>query len=314
MRSLTEEGTAAIMLAVSLTVLFGAAAIVLDAGDIWQERRQLVGATDAAALAAAQDDALGLDGCATTAGMYLESNSPGSSLVSCSNSTASSSGTMEVAASIVVEHGLAQVLGRDETTVTASSGVRWGAPATATGLRPFALCNASDGFMAWQASGHNTTDIFRITYSKAHAEACGGPSPGNWGILDFNGGANSNNDTANWVASGYPGHVSAMAWSPGDPGAFDQSLPINSIVGKVIQLPVFDDYDSGGGDTANFHVVGFVSVEIVAYRALGPQASRYLDLRFTNDIVVGSCCTNGGLDAGTYVVTLCSTEQNGSCV
>lgn len=307
-----ERGTAAIVLAVSVTVIFGAAAIVLDAGDIWQERRQLVGATDAAALAAAQDMALGYSGCTTTADDYLESNSPGAVITNCTTSSSSSGGSVEIEAAYVVEHNLAKILGRSQTTVTSSSGARWGTPSAASGLRPFALCNQSDGFIAWQSSGHSLGNTFRITYDKSHVDNCGGPAPGNWGLLDFDGGANSNNDTQEWVLNGYPGLVPA-SWISGDPGAFSSSLPISSIAGDVIQLPVFNDYSEGGGAGASFNVIGYVSLRIVEFQANGPEASRYLDVQFETDVIVGSCCTLGGLDTGSYVVTLCAAEQTGSC-
>ena len=170
-----ERGTAAIILAVTVTVIFGAAAIVLDAGEICQERHQLVGATDAAALAAAQDMALGYSGCTTTANDYLESNSPGAVLTNCTTSSSSNGGSVEIEAAYVVEHNLVKLLGRSQTTVTSTSGARWGAPSAARGLRPFALCNQSDGFVAWQASDHSLGGTFRITYDKSHTYHCGGP-------------------------------------------------------------------------------------------------------------------------------------------
>ncbi|MCP3936553.1 MAG: hypothetical protein GY708_14400 [Actinomycetia bacterium] len=311
--SLDETGAAAIILALSMTVLMGAAAIVLDAGDIWQQRRQLVGAVDAGALAAAAEFATGSDGCDDMADDYVVSNAPDTDSIICTASENGGAGQVTVSSSVTVTHALAQVLGRDSTEVTASSTARWG-PATAmSGLRPFGLCEGSPGFEAWQASGHSTEDVFRIQYSKDQANACGGPAPGNWGMLDFNGGSNSNNETKDWVRYGYPGEVEAPQWIEGDPGAFSPSLPISDIVGDVIQVPVFDGYNGAGGANAEFHVIGFVSLIIVDYKANGQQAKRYLDVQFQSTIAAGKCCDGATVDMGTSVVGLCAVEDEGSC-
>jgi len=308
-----EGGAAAIIVGVCATVLFGASAIVIDAGDIWQERRQLVSATDAAALAAAQDEAFGVDGCATRAGAYLEDNSPGSSMTDCTTTGTSSAGSITIDAEIVVTHSIAQILGRSDTTVTGASTAKWGMPTGLSGLRPFALCAESPGMQAWQASGHSTTQVFRIMYTKDQPDNCGGPAPGNWGLIDFDGGSNSNNDTKEWVEFGYPGVVTAPGWYYGDPGAFSNSLPMSTIVGEIIQLPVFDSFNGQGGANAQFYIVGFVSVYVAGYKSNGSQSSRYIDLQFQTSIVHGSCCTGGGIDTGLRVISLCAVEASSSC-
>ena len=63
-----------------------------------------------------------------------------------------------------------------------------------------------------------------ITYGKSAPDDCGANVPGNWGVLDFDGGANSSNDTKDWIEFGYPGLVTAPGTSPGDPGAFSNGL------------------------------------------------------------------------------------------
>lgn len=307
-----EDGAAAIVIAVCITVLFGSAAIVIDAGDIWQERRQLTAATDASALAAAQDEAAGVNGCEVSANPFLVANSDGASLVSCIATGTSVAGEVKVDGSITVEHALAKVLGRDRTVVDSSSTAKWGLPAGMFGLRPFALCNQSPGYEAWQASGHSTTQVFKIYYNKDNPDDCGADAPGNWGLIDFNAGSNSNSETSDWVANGYRGLVSPGNHF-GDTGAFSNTLPISSIVNQIIQLPVFDAVTDDGGSNVEFHLTGFVSIEIVAFKSNGPQASRYLDIRFTTAVASGVCCDNGSVDTGLRVVTLCAVENVSSC-
>ena len=301
------------VIAVCSTVIFGAAAIVIDAGDIWQERRQLTVATDAAALAAAQDLALGVDGCVVSAGPYVSHNSPGASMTGCAAVGNSVSGTVAVEAEITVVHSLAKVLGRDQTIVESASTAKWGTPSGVYGLRPFALCSESPGFTAWQASGHSTTQVFRIYYNKDTPDDCGNEAPGNWGLVDLNGGSNSNSETQDWVENGYHGLVSAPDWYEGDPGAFSNSLPISSILNETIQLPVFNDVNDLSGSNVDFHITGFVSVRITAYKSNGSQGNRYLDIQFLTAVGSGVCCDGELTDTGLKVVTLCAVEDISSC-
>ena len=310
-RTRDEQGAAAAMLAAVLTVLMGAAAIVIDAGDIWQNRRQLVGAVDAAALAAAATGAEGGDGCVSVAGAYVVANAPAASMSACAISGSSTFGVVTVSAEVEVEHFIAQALGRERTTVTGSASAMWGMPAALNGLRPFALCNESPAFVDWVASGFSTTEIFTVIYSKDSVVDCGGPAPGNWGIIDFDAGANSNADTQDWVEFGYPGEVD-LGWYEGDPGAFSNSLPIGAIVGKEIQLPVFDEYNELGGSNAEFRIIGFVSVVIVDFKSNGSEDKRYLDLQFRSGVSAGRCC-GSGIDTGLRVVDLCAVDEYGSC-
>lgn len=53
-----ERGISAVVLAVSLFALFGASMLAVDAGNLWQTRRNMVTATDASALAQARQFAL----------------------------------------------------------------------------------------------------------------------------------------------------------------------------------------------------------------------------------------------------------------
>src|SRR5437867_1812948 len=53
-----ERGIAAVIVAISLAALFGALLLSVDAGNLWQTRRNLITATDATALDRAREAAL----------------------------------------------------------------------------------------------------------------------------------------------------------------------------------------------------------------------------------------------------------------
>ncbi len=164
---------------------------------------------------------------------------------------------------------------------------------------------------AWLANPSGPSGTIRITYGKSQPDACGTNVPGNWGVQDFDGGSNSNNDTKDWTLHGYPGLVSVGANIPGDTGAFSNSLQSeldflkNS--GEGFALPVFDTA-TGNGSNASFHIVAFVFVKLIDFKANGAQDARYLDLVFTRGIVSGICCAETGIDTGVRAVRICDVN------
>jgi hypothetical protein len=170
----------------------------------------------------------------------------------------------------------------------------------------------SAGYMLWIASGLATPFTITIPYAKSSPGDCGANVPGNWGVQDFDGGANSNSDTKNWLANGYPGLVTAPGTIPGDTGAFSNSLSsaLNYLVSsqQVFQLPVYDAA-AGNGSNAQFHIIDFVSVRLLAYLATGPEASRWLQLEFVSAPAQGTCCAHD-TDTGTRVVFICAVDAS----
>jgi Flp pilus assembly protein TadG len=305
-----DQGAVAAVFAISLVVLFGMSAVAVDVGDIYSTRRNLITGADAAALAAAQEYAFGGNGCAGTDDVYLAKNIADASVASCAvvfNSA--SSGYVTVAGETTVEHYFAPLVGIPDTDVHATSAAYFGPPSSYFGLRPLGLCAESDGYQAWLASGKSTTQVFRIAYTKEQPTNCGDTVPGNWGVIDFDAGSNSQNDTRSWIRYGYPGEVYLPGWYEGDPGAFSQGMDPASIIGQTIQVPVFDSWNGLPGSNAEFYLVGAVSVEVVGLKANGSEQSRYLDLRFKSGVIVqGSCCGSGGT-TGDAVIKLCRFES-----
>lgn len=308
-RSRDDDGSVTILLAMMMTAVIGMAAIVIDAGEVWAARRQLITAGDASALAAAQEYALGGTGCGTVADQYLSDNYAAATLDDCGVI----GDRIHIGASVEIDHQFAVILGRNSTTVDVDVYARFGSLSSGTGLRPFGLCSESDGFTAWQNSGHSTSQVFRIMYTKDAAAQCGGTLPGNWGLIDFDGGSNSNSETQDWVRDGYPGVVDVPGTHEGDPGAFSNSLPISSIVGETILLPVFD-HASGNGANADFDLVGIVGVIIHGYKANGSASSRYLDIQFVTTVMSGGCCANtGAISTGAVGIEICGYDSTLDC-
>lgn len=310
-----ERGAVAVIVAICSVLIFGFAAFAIDAGQSWATRRHLVTAADGAALASAGDYALGKAGCATAAGDYVSSNYSSASLDGCSASIDAKSGHVTVEASRTVDYAFARIFGLNTKKIRAVTTAEWGMPSGVSNLRPFGLCiNANLPMQQWlnyPSGPTGNSGTIRITYGKSQPDACGTNVPGNWGIQDFDGGSNSNNDIKDWTLNGYPGLVSIGQNIPGDTGAFSNSLnsELNYLktTGQAFALPVFDTA-AGNGSNAQFHIVAFVFVKLIDFKANGAEAARYLDLVFTRGVVSGTCCSETGIDTGVRAIRICDVN------
>lgn len=109
-----------------------------------------------------------------------------------------------------------------------------------------------------------------FTEAKKPGVTCGPLGSGNWGIVDFDGGSNTNGDIARWTEFGYTQPVQIPdAAMPGDPGV-DTSAPVknalDSIIGDTVLLPVAKSWNEGGGNTASFHMSTVIAVKICGYQ------------------------------------------------
>jgi len=311
-----ERGAVAVIVAVCAVLIFGATAYAVDLGNAWETRRNMTTGADAAALAAAADYALGDNGCASSAPRYLDENVDEASLEGCNHTAKNAdSGYVTVRGGTVATFTFAGIFGIDNQDIHATTTAEYGIPTAVSGLRPFGLClNGDDDLTAWLnlPSGPNgQSQPITITYSKDQPDACGANAPGNWGVLDFDGGANSNDDTKDWARNGYPGEVSISPPTiPGDTGAFSNSLnsALNFLKGSgdFFALPVFDSV-TGSGSNARFNIVAFVSVKLVDFRTTGRQDRRYLTLVFDRGQLSGRCCGNG-IDTGVRAVRICDVD------
>lgn len=332
-----DRGAIIIITALLMVALLGMAAIVIDLGLMREQRRELVTATDAGALAAAGAYAVGEDGC-TIAAKFVTATDPGATMDPgwCVHTASDSSGVVTVKASQTADFSFAPVLGIDEGRVDALTMAAYRPPGFVKGgLRPFALCiRAMERFPQWNLPLAASTGVLRVPYGKDdHPEACNGGknSPGNWGLLDFDGGGNSTNDTRDWVRNGYDGVVNAgppgrrcdedpEVCVDGDPGAWSNSIGdeldhlITADAGKPLEftLPIFDSGE-GNGNNAAFHIIGFVRAKLHGYQATGPAWRRYLDLEFLPGLVEGGPGSRSHIDTGTRVVFMCGVEVGDNC-
>jgi hypothetical protein len=316
-RAPDERGAVVVIVALVAIVLFGAAAYAIDAGNLWQTRRNMVTATDAAALAAAGKYAIGADGC-SVAPQFVTANRAGAALDACNPSTTNTNdGYVTVSGHTNVPLSFAGIFGMTNKQVNSATTARWGIPSGAQGLRPIALClTSTPALEQWLnlPSGPTgpTASPIKITLSNSQPDACkdGNNAAGNWGLA-FGNGNNSNSDTINWLANGYPDAVSVGDDIHANTGAFSGSLQseLQTLVDNQtwFALPVFDRVDGGNGNNASYHVVAFVYVQLVSYDVSGAQANRFITVNLDRGVIQGPCCGSGP-DTGTRVVHICDVD------
>lgn len=244
-----EEGATAVVVGISLFMLFGGALVTVDAGSLWTTRRDLITGTDGASLAAAgifAEDALAA--CTAPnigeaeAASALSYNRADATLldfsvegVDCVNG----GGRVTVEAEAPAALAFAPMFGYDEVKPFSSSTAHFGPLQVVEGLLPMTICLYDEHVVEWRASSGGTsatylalrgTDdpitsyvdhpsyagagvVHHVPFTRAQNPACGDVE-GSWGWIDFNGNVPPNGASAlkDWLeGGGYPGTVSLGA-------------------------------------------------------------------------------------------------------
>lgn len=175
-----ERGSVLAIVAICLVVFLGMAALAIDLGSLWTQRRSMITATDASALAAAsyiQGDATGAACVAavssgstspawTQAGdPYLTQNksaatlTPGGFVVTpYGGNCASQAGQVQVQAQVPSPLLFAPAIGSSHSVnVISTSVAEYGQLVAPTGLRPIGVCNTGDDFEDWLFYGAGLT-------------------------------------------------------------------------------------------------------------------------------------------------------------
>ena len=287
-----EEGATAITVALMLLVVFGIGALVLDAGNLFWERRQLQNAADAAALAAAQDYALGMANTAEqTARTYASVNNTRGAFVEeyehdlAAKTVTVTTRTGDEDAPGVLVAWLAGILGHDEYFTRASATARWGGIGRGTTI-PIAMCEH-----AWE---HFTTDgsklpsgppahILRVGVPPGHILEdvdCSNPGdgdvpPGGFAFLTADGNCMAEVDEFDWMDGDTGSQPDITGNSPCTETAFYDMLIEAIDSGGRLLIPIFDVYEDQGSH-GRYHIIGFGALKLEGYTInSGPQHPIY---------------------------------------
>jgi len=161
-RAQDERGVSAVIVAISLLALFGAAVLTIDAGSAWATRRRIVTGTDAAALAAARLFSNGLADPCTAAGQtageaeattvlhanapdarHDSSETPNGYEVTVSGCPDNPVGHVRYDGRLGSQQAFSGIFGFGQVKPISSSTAEFGYDIAPVGLRPIALCDQS---------------------------------------------------------------------------------------------------------------------------------------------------------------------------
>lgn len=336
-----DNGAMAIIVALLTTVLIGVGAFAVDFGLAYSEKRQLSIAADAAALAAARNierNAAVGESCGTlrareapaarvVAEDYSDNkNSPGSQLLpGAAGFSVTCHPTLGLLVSVnnsrPVDTLLGGVFGANGITVGRSARAVVGPAGAITGLRPYAVCEgiADSKLLVEDGLAHT------ITFDNA-SSGCGS-APGNWGIIDFDGGSNPSGEIEEWTRYGYGKPISGplpivFNGQPGAPSPGALEAEMNSILDKDIVIPVYDTVVDPG-QNSRFRIVKFIGIRLCAWKFNNqsnqgacydsteiplPAPANYMQVKFARVVPIaelsGSCRLGDSCDTGLRVIKL----------
>lgn len=282
-----EGGTAVALVALVLMALIGIAALVVDLGQIIAVKGELQNGADAGALAGVVDLVyFGTTEGESTAVAYttqpghyhITNPSPASDAVN-----VSVQGPEKLQVKVRRAQGtsagpvptfFARIWGTDNTDVRALAVATVDRKVIGTGpgnLLPYGIHK-----QLVDANGDGVYDVGNTIDVYPHAW-----SPGNFGVLDLDGGSNSNSDTVSWTENGFDqsfvipqaqGHINVL----GDTGISGDSLSgaISSRIGDRLLFPVFDEV-SGEGSGSSFRVIDMVGIVIQDIKLTGDIHERH---------------------------------------
>lgn len=169
-----DRGVSAVIVAVSIVAIFGAAMLAVDAGNLWHTRRNAVTSTDAGSLRAAQDVALdptliGGTDCGPNWLNQLNSNTATAATqpqMSCSafHPLNTRTGYVTVDGTLRSEAKFGGVLGIGDQRPFSSTSVMFGYVTSILGLRPIGFCNMVDHVQEWLTLQADPTNLTKIAF------------------------------------------------------------------------------------------------------------------------------------------------------
>jgi Flp pilus assembly protein TadG len=299
----SERGQAFVLVAVSMVMCLGMAALVLDVGNWFRDKRRLQGTVDAAALAGAQqlpDDSSGAQAQALTYANKNGGDVAGSSIVITSqyqpNDTITVTGQRN-------DPGIfTKVIAIPGADISATATARVGPPAEALHVAPMVVFCGHDLI---QNCNNNHTPQFNVPTTMDY-DPMG--APGAFGMLDLNGegGTVGSNDESNWISQGYDKYL-GLGKYPSDPGAKFSSQNIqDALSGRlntVLLFPVYKTLD-GGGSNAQYDIIGWIGFYLTGYEVHGNGATLhgYFTSYIARGILSHSSPGSGGVPSSFFGV------------
>jgi Flp pilus assembly protein TadG len=268
----SERGQAFVLAAVAMVMCMGMAALVLDVGNWFRDKRRLQGTVDAAALAGAQqlpDDSAGAQSQALSYANKNGGDVAGANIVITSqyqaNDTISVSGQRN-------DPGIfSKVIAIPGANITAKATARVGPPAQALHVAPMVVyC----GHSLIQNCNNNHTPQFNVP-TTMDFDPMG--APGAFGMLNLDGqnGTVGASDEGQWIETGFDKYLGLGKYRS-DPGAKFSSQNVRGAlddrIGTVLLFPVFKTLN-GTGQNAEYDIIGWIGFYLQSYDVHGNSAT-----------------------------------------
>ena len=294
-----ERGQAVVLMVISLAVLTGMAALVLDVGIWMRTDRRLQATADAAALAGAQKLPTDVAGAKALAQTYANQN--GGDVLGANISvttTYTSNDTISVKAAKNQSGIFSKVLGIDSANIKADAKARVDSPQQARYVAPMVVyC----GHSLIQNCNGNHTPTFGVQTTMDYDKM---GAPGAFGMLNLDGGNGTPgaSEEGNWILHGYDKYLPLGMYNS-DPGAKFSSQNVSGAldarVGTVLLFPVFKTLD-GTGQNAEYDIIGWIGFYLTKETTHGNSAT--LEGYFTEYIAQGILAQSGSGAPNTFGV------------
>jgi Flp pilus assembly protein TadG len=271
-RTKEERGQAFVLMTIALVMLCGMAALVLDVGHWFRDKRQLQATSDAAALAGAQQLPNNPSSAQSMAMSYANQNGgnvAGADIVI--SSAYQANDTIEVTGRRNDPGIFSSVIGIPNADITAHAKARVGPPAQALHVAPMVVYCDHDLI---QNCNNDHTPQFGVQ-TQMDYDPMG--APGAFGMLDLDGqsGAIGSSTEAAWIQDGFDQYLGLGKYKS-DPGAKFSSLNIQSAldnrINTVLLFPVFKTL-TGTGSNADYDIIGWIGFYLQSYDVHGNGAT-----------------------------------------
>jgi hypothetical protein len=289
----SESGQAFVLMALTLLVIMGMAALVVDVGNWYHTKRRLQGTADAAALAGAQFLPQDSAGAQATALSYADKNGgdvAGADITVTTSVVADD--TISVRAKKTDAGVFSGILGIAGADISARAKARVGPPVQAKHVAPMVVY--CDHPLIHNCDGESTPDFGEDHPTTMDYDPMG--APGAYGMLNLDGGSGTpgTSDEAEWILHGFNRYLPTGDYRS-DPGAKFSSSNIQDALqarkGTALLFPVFRQLD-GTGQNAVYEIIGWIGFHLNAFEVHGNNA--VLHGYFTEFIAIGILAGGGG--------------------
>ena len=297
-----ERGQAIVLVVLSLAVVMGMSALVLDVGAWYRTDRRLQATADAAALAGAQKLPRDPAGAQSLALSYANDN--GGNVLSSDitiTSTYSPNDTISVKAAKTESGVFSKVLGINSANIKANAKVRVDSPASARHVAPMVV--HCDHPLIKNCDGKGNPKFGPGNPTKMLYDTMG--APGAFGMLNLSGGSGTpgTSEQAEWILRGFDRSLELGMYNS-NPGAKFSSAQIQGALedrlGTVLLFPVFRSL-TGTGSNAKYDIIGWIGFHLTGYTMHGHNAE--LEGYFTEFIAQGILASKGPGSPSTFGVT-----------